>query len=124
METRKKILLVDDDVSVLSLLSARLAPHYDVLATRLPRSALALARAERPDVVLCDIDMPTMTGGEVAAELAGDAVCAAIPVIYLTALVTPEEAQELSGLVGGRPGVSKRAPLAELVYRIEEVARA
>jgi len=52
--------------------------------------------------------------------LAQDAATAAIPLIYLTALVSPEEAKDLGGQVGGRPGVSKRAPLSELVSRIDQ----
>ena len=57
----------------------------------------------------------------VAASLAADAKTAHIPLIYLTALVSPQETRDLNGQVGGRPGVSKRAPLAELVTKIDEL---
>jgi hypothetical protein len=46
-----------------------------------------------------------------------------VPLIYLTGLVSPEETRDLEGQVGGRPGVSKRAPLAELVARIDAATR-
>ena len=72
-------------------------------------------------MVLCDIDRPEMSGGDVAAALADEPLTAHIPLIYLTALVSPEETRELGGDVGGRPGVSKRAPLAELVRVVESV---
>ena len=88
---------------------------------------MQVARSTRmhlPDAILCDIDMPEMTGGDVAAELQNDTITARIPVIYLTSLVSPEEAKEMKGLVGGRPGVSKQTPLAKLLQRIEKVIRA
>jgi CheY-like chemotaxis protein len=121
MGARKRILLVDDDPTVVSYLSTKLAKIYDVVSTADPRTAVALARHELPDVILCDIDMPHMGGGEVAAALSVDTMLARIPLIYLTDLVSPEEAKDLGGHVGGRPGVSKRAPLAELVARIDEL---
>jgi CheY-like chemotaxis protein len=119
MNTKKRILLIDDDASVVTLLTTKLAKSYDVVSTTDSRQAVALARRELPDVILCDIDMPGLSGGEVAAALAEDASLARIPFAYLTGLVSPAETQELEGQVGGRPGVSKRAPLSELVATIE-----
>ncbi|HSH89406.1 MAG TPA: response regulator [Ramlibacter sp.] len=116
MTARKRILIIDDDAAVVALLVQKLARSaFDVLSTVDPHKALGLAKSEQPDVVLCDIDMPGMNGGDVAAALAADPETAHIPLIYLTSLVSPNEARDLGGQVGGRPGVSKRAPLAELV---------
>jgi len=123
METKTKLLLIDDDAAVISYLVTKLSKFYEVVSTTDPARASAMARTELPDVILCDIDMPTMSGGDVAAALAGDSITARIPLIYLTALVSPEEAKDLGGQVGGRPGVSKRAPLAELVQKIDEAIR-
>ncbi|MBI5278491.1 MAG: response regulator [Burkholderiales bacterium] len=122
-EARKKILVVDDDPAVLKILETKLASRYYVVTTGNPAGALALARREKPDAVLCDIDMPDMTGGDVAAALAGDPATAFIPFVYLTNLVSPEEARDLGGQVGGRSGISKRAPLAELVKVIDEALK-
>ena len=119
MAQRKRILLVDDDEAVVALLVQKLARTYDVVSTVDPRKVLAIAKREMPDVILCDIDMPDMSGGEVAAALAEDPETAHIPLIYLTALVSPEETRDLDGQVGGRRGVSKRAPLSELVECID-----
>jgi CheY-like chemotaxis protein len=121
MTEKKRVLLVDDDPTVLDYLSAKLSKMYEVVSTSDPRQAVPLARRELPDVILCDIDMPQMGGGEVAAALSEDSGLSRIPFIYLTDLVSPQEARELQGHVGGRPGVAKRAPLAELVARIAEL---
>jgi len=120
MSGKKKILLIDDDDAVIAHLVTKLSRLYDIVSTTNPARAVAMARAELPDVVLCDIDMPEMSGGDVAAALGGDTATARIPLIYLTALVSPEEARDLDGQVGGRPGVAKRAPLSELVRTIDE----
>ena len=121
MPARKRILIVDDDAAVVALLVQKLVrAAYDVMSTVDPRKALAMAKREQPDVVLCDIDMPGMNGGDVAAALAADPETAHIPLIYLTSLVSPEETRDLEGRVGGRPGVSKRAPLADLVALIDK----
>jgi CheY-like chemotaxis protein len=122
MSERKKILLVDDDAAVISYLVTKLSRLYDVVSTTDPREVPRLARTELPSVILCDIDMPDLGGGDVAAMLADDSVTARIPLVYLTSLVTPQETRELGGMVGGRPGVSKRAPLSELVAKIDEAA--
>jgi CheY-like chemotaxis protein len=121
MSGKKKVMLVDDDAAVISYLVVKLGKLYDVVSTTDSRRALAMAKEERPDVILCDIDMPEMSGGDVAAALGDDAATADIPLVYLTALVSPEEAKDLQGQVGGRPGVSKRAQLSELVDVIDRV---
>jgi len=120
MSMHSKILLIDDDEAVLACLSVKLSRRYEVICTTEPHLAVAMARRERPDLILCDIDMPGLAGGEVAAALAADPSTAAIPLVYVTGLVSPDEARELHGQIGGRPGVSKRAPLGELVGLIEK----
>jgi|JI10StandDraft_1071094.scaffolds.fasta_scaffold87035_5 CheY-like chemotaxis protein len=123
MSDKKKILLVDDDEAVVSYLVVKLAKYYDLISTTDPTQVVAMAREEQPDLILCDIDMPDMSGGDLASALTEEPATAFIPVLYLTALVSPEETRDLQGQVGGRPGISKRAPLAELLARIDELAR-
>ena len=123
MTKKTKLLLIDDDPAVISYLVTKLTRLYEIVSTTDPSQAGRLARTQLPDVILCDIDMPGMSGGDVAAELSSDSATGRIPFIYLTALVSPEEAKDLGGQVGGRPGVSKRAPLSELVKTIDESMR-
>ncbi len=118
MSERKKILVVDDDDAVTDVLQAKLQSHYEVLATNEPREALPLARSEQPDLVVCDIDMPGMDGGAVCRALAEDPQTRHIRFLYLTGMVSVQEVQSLEGDVGGRPGISKGAPIAQIVARI------
>ena len=123
MTDKKKLLLIDDDDAVIAHLVTKLARFYDIVSTTDPTRAAEMARTELPDVILCDIDMPEMSGGDVAAALGDDSITERIPLIYLTALVSPDEARDLGGQVGGKPGVSKRAPLSDLVRAIDEACR-
>ena len=60
-----RVLIVDDDVSVLTTLRRVLAREYDVTAESDPLAALALLRAGREfDVIFCDLMMPHVTGRE------------------------------------------------------------
>lgn len=119
--TRKKILAVDDDAAVTAYLEAKLGADYDVVATNISTRALTLAQSERPDLIICDIDMPELDGGDLAAVLSQNPTTRDIPLLFLTALMSPREGKALGGEVGGRPGVSKRAPLPELLSRIREL---
>ncbi len=60
---RGRVLVVDDDVSVLSTMRRALAREHDVVAMSDPREALALLRTEHSfDVIFCDLMMPHLTG--------------------------------------------------------------
>jgi CheY-like chemotaxis protein len=67
---RRKILVVDDNRDGADMLALRLKlAGQDVLTAYDGRSAIALAKANRPDLVLLDIGLPEMDGYAVAREL-------------------------------------------------------
>ena len=116
--SRRKVLVVDDDEAVLDFLRAKLGARYDLLAVSEAERVVQLARDARPDLILCDIDMPGMDGGDVSAALFADDETRGIPVLFLSALLGAEQQ------VGGRPAIAKSAPLAELIARIEAILKA
>lgn len=118
---KKKLLVVDDDGAVLDYLQAKLGGRYDLVSTRSPESVADLAREQRPDLILCDVDMPGMDGGDVSAALYGDDGVRHIPVVFLTGLASPADLAKLQGQLGGRPAISKSAPLGQLIERIESM---
>ena len=81
-----RILVVDDDASMRDLTAFRLrAAHY---AVSLAEDAIAAGYAvleDVPDLIVCDIHLPHMTGLEFAAALRADPATEQIPVIFLTA---------------------------------------
>ncbi|MCM8766329.1 MAG: response regulator [Candidatus Omnitrophica bacterium] len=81
----KKILVVDDEEDVREIIKARLiAQGYDVLTAEEGMSALAIARREKPDLVILDVMMPNMDGYTTLRELRKDREVGKTPVIILS----------------------------------------
>ena len=86
------ILLVEDHAALRANLRDILALEgFRVLAAADGLEGLRLARAEHPDLVLCDIMLPGMDGLEILARLRAEAATAALPFIFLTAKGTPPD---------------------------------
>jgi two-component system cell cycle response regulator DivK len=79
-----KILIVEDNPTNLTLLLE--SAGHTVLSATDAEAGLTLARAERPSLILMDIQLPGMDGLEATAQLKQDEATRGIPVIALTAL--------------------------------------
>ncbi|MEO7097066.1 MAG: response regulator, partial [Polyangiales bacterium] len=83
---RPRVLTVDDNEQNLRLLAAVLSKRgFDILEARDAASAVAIARAERPDIILMDVMLPDVDGLAATRELKADVLTRAIPVIAVTA---------------------------------------
>jgi CheY-like chemotaxis protein len=118
---RKKVLVIDDDSTVLDFLVSKLGASCEVISTASPREALRLAREHKPDLILCDIDMPEVDGADISVQLFNDASLRAIPFVYLTAIASPKELGARGGYLGGRMAISKHQPADELLSRLREL---
>src|SRR3569832_452558 len=95
-----RILVVDDIDANVRLLQAKLqAEYYDVLTAYDGVTALAIAAAEKPDIVLLDVMMPGMDGFQVCRRLKEDPETRHIPVVLVTAL--DGRADRITGLEAG-----------------------
>ena len=82
----KKILLVDDEPAIIKIVRKRLEQHhYEVTTASDGLEGLERALAERPDLIITDIMMPTMDGYTFLKKLRAKPQLAGIPVIILTA---------------------------------------
>jgi signal transduction histidine kinase len=89
---RSTILIVDDTADTLFVLGELLRPFYRVRVANSGARALAVAASlPRPDLILLDVMMPEMDGFECLTQLREAAVTRDIPVIFLTALSSPED---------------------------------
>jgi DNA-binding response OmpR family regulator len=80
-----KILLIDDDALLLTLLERKLtARGYAVTTANDGSAGLDRARADHPDLIVLDMMMPIMDGRQVLRAIQADAALSAIPVIMLT----------------------------------------
>lgn len=83
---RETVLVVDDFKTNVEYLRDFLELEYRVLGAYSGEEALAMARAERPDIILLDVMMPGMDGYEVCRRIKADPRTEGIPVIFITAL--------------------------------------
>jgi two-component system cell cycle response regulator DivK len=90
------ILIIEDnpDNMTLTVLLLESAGHA-VLSAVDAEAGLTMARAQQPDLILMDIQLPGMDGLQATALLKGDAVTRAIPVIALTALAMKGDEQRI-----------------------------
>ena len=118
MNGRPKILVADDAADNVGLVQDLLAVEgYDVIPAYDGEEALLKIRANLPDVVLLDINMPGMNGYEVCMQLKADPATADIPVLMLTALTEPD--QRVKGLqLGAEDYIAKPFDYRELVARV------
>ena len=96
---RKRVLVVDDQITNIQLLNHILQPFVDVSMARDGLQAIALCGQVRPDLVLLDIIMPGIDGIEVCKRLKADPATRDIPVIFVTGRDTGED--EAEGLDAG-----------------------
>jgi len=117
----KRILVVDDEPSVTRNLKLNLESSggFDVFTENHATNALAAARIFRPDLILMDVIMSGMDGGDVAARLRADPLLRDTPVIFLTALVSNEETDGHEIVSGGETFLAKPVDIGELKKTLE-----
>jgi len=118
----KKILAVDDERTTLKLIEQALSSQgYDILLASNGEEALAVAKKENPDLVLMDLMLPDIEGGEVVRRLRAIPATAEIPVIILSGIVQPDAGESdnkvnVSGLF--YPAIAKPFLHDELVAKV------
>ncbi|HVO65375.1 MAG TPA: response regulator [Syntrophales bacterium] len=123
MRCKKKILIVDDedDFCFFVKLNLEQTGKYEVLTATSGSSCLNIASKELPDLVLLDIIMPGMNGGQVAELLLDNPKTKDIPVLFITAIATRIEVQSQEGVIGGRRFIAKPVTPTELMAKIDSI---
>lgn len=106
---QKRILIVDDDRAVTQVLVRilEITGSYEVRAVNDPTTAVTAAQEFHPDLIVLDIIMPTLDGGEVLAELRGEREFSELPAIFLTGLVSSDEIGSEGYEISGQPVIPK-----------------
>ena len=118
---KKRILIVDDEISFTRLLKLNLEQtnDYVIRVENRAEDALTTAREFRPDLVLLDIMMPRVFGGDIAARLRADANLKTTPIVFFTAAVSKTRVKEHDGVISGFPFLAKPASVEEVIEQIE-----
>ncbi len=121
MEAKKTILVIEDEPHIaLGLKDSLEFEGFRVVSAALGKDGIALARAERPSVVLLDLMLPDLNGYQVCEELRR--IDAFMPIVMLTA--RSQEADKIRGLDAGADDyVTKPFSVGELVARIRALFR-
>ena len=114
---KKRILAVDDQTSNTRLMKLHLerTNDYEVREENSAKAALAAAEEFHPHLILLDVMMPGMDGGELAACFRANPKLKDVPIVFLTAAVTKKEVESGNGLVGGYPFLAKPVVLSEVL---------
>lgn len=122
---KKRILLVDDDISFTRMMKLNLerAGAYEIRVENTGSHAVATAREFKPHLILLDVIMPEVDGGDVAAMLKDDPFLKDIPVVFITALVSGEENVSGGLIRSGYRFIGKLASEKEMLQCIEENLR-
>src|SRR3954471_17505397 len=118
-----RVLVVDDILSNVKLLEAKLtAEYFEVVTAFNGLECLAKVAESAPDIVLLDVMMPGMDGFEVCQRLKSDLATAHIPVVMVTALDQPSD--RVRGLEAGADDfLTKPVDEVALIARVRSLAR-
>jgi CheY-like chemotaxis protein len=118
---KKRILAVDDRASNTRLVKLYLegTNDYVVREENDARAAVVAAEEFQPHLILLDVMMPGMDGGELAASFQANAKLKAVPIVFLTAAVTKGEVEANGGRIGGNAFLAKPIILTEMVSCIK-----
>jgi DNA-binding response OmpR family regulator len=124
-DKKKRILVIDDEASITRLLKIGLEQKDQYIVRTENEAPLAVAAAEefQPDLILLDVMMPDLDGGQLASRFQAHPQLKSVPIVILTAAATKKEVYARGGRVGGLPFLAKPVNLAEVVACIEQELR-
>ena len=93
---------------------------YEVRTENDPKLVVEAALAFRPDLIVLDVIMPEMDGGDVAAALKDHTSLSRVPVVFLTATVRKSEVDSHGGVMGGYAFLAKPASAETIVQFIDK----
>lgn len=119
---KKRILVVDDEASITRLLKLNLEQtnDYVVRAENDAQAAVAAAEEFKPHLILLDVMMPGLDGGQLASLFQASPKLKSVPIVFLTAAATKGEVYARGGKVGGLSFLAKPVAIAEVLACLKQ----
>ena len=120
MDSKKKILLVEDDTALAAVYRARLELEgFDIREVNNGEDALSATLDYKPDLILLDAMMPTISGFDVLDILRNTPETANVRIIMLTALSQPKDKERAEGLGVDDYMVKSQVVIGDVVARVK-----
>lgn len=120
MSDKQKVLIVDDEDDLVSLLTLRLESEgYEVISAQDGQAGLDAAREQNPDLILMDVMMPVMDGYQACRFIKFDDTLKHIPVIMLTARTQAQD-RSVGESVGADEYIEKPFEYHDLLEKIKK----
>jgi len=118
MDTRKRILIVDDELVIRKLVTESLLGSYEVFVLSSDRHFMDTVEDIKPDLVILDVRLPGLSGIQLCRHLRGQRRFAGIPVLFLSALTRDVDA--IAGFnAGGNSYLGKPFDVGTLRQTVE-----
>jgi CheY-like chemotaxis protein len=119
---KARILYVEDEVGASRLLKDNLEStgRFEVAVQNWPEDALATAHVFKPDLVLLDLIMPRMPGGNVVEAFENDSEMKDVPIVFFTAAVWDHQVKENDGLICDHKCLAKPSNVDGIISFIED----
>jgi DNA-binding response OmpR family regulator len=121
----KRIFVVDDDRKICGFIESylkQLGP-FEVFTCSESMQAVTQIRTLQPDLIILDEQMPEMSGSDIAEKLQSIPSMRNIPIVFLTGMITEQEARAKGNQIGGHYFFSKPVRLDELAVLIKKLLR-
>ncbi|MFH1856521.1 MAG: response regulator [Candidatus Omnitrophota bacterium] len=122
---KKRILFVDDEESFARMMKLILeeSGEYEIMIETRGLRVVDVAKEFKPDLILLDIVMPDIDGGEVLRKIKAEEKLKNTPLVFLTALVMENEIVSREGVISGYPFLAKPVTVDKLMDCIKENIR-
>src|SRR6266487_5565887 len=122
---KKRILIIDDEPGFTRMVKLNLEKtgFFEVREENKATYAISAAREFKPDLILLDVIMPTMDGGDVAAHIKNDRLLKDVPIVFMTATVSRSEAGDVGLNSGGELFLAKPVSVEALIACIHDHTR-
>jgi DNA-binding response OmpR family regulator len=123
--SKKRILIIDDEENFCKLVKKNIEQtgEFEVHIATNGDDGIRLAIEIKPDLILLDVVMPGMDGGDVISLIRNDKSIKDTPIVFLTAIVREEEASSQTSFTRGYSLLAKTVTVGELMACIKRNVR-